>query len=499
VGLGRGEDGKPEGEAARRDRGPREEQAGKHKEEGAVDRSDDLTTMLKNGLIGRREFLQRAMALGLSLPAAGALLAACGGGGGGGEAAPPPAPPAETGGASAGGTSGAPDLEGVTISFGKAPHGEKEIDLFKQWLAPFEEATGAKVEHTVVPWDQLEAQYTAAFSGDKPFDVTYQVSTHLTLFGTRGYFEDLTNWITRPDFKDYTDNTPQAIIDPSIYQGKLYGAPFIIGTIVMFANQDMIEGAGLAVPTTTDELITVGKALTTSDVWGFYTPTTVKDFGWYFNLQNVHNAGGDIVSDDLASATINSQPVIDATQWATDIIQTHKIQPPVGAYDREGGIELFKAGKLALILDEPLRTVPFQEAKLPFKWDIYLPVGWPGGGQTTFSTTGHWVMAAKSKNKDAAWELIKFLSSHDFSLEYNLEYGFVPVRGDVDVSGGDPLLAKNAGWAQNNWDGLVTTPKISQLLDEYVKALEAATSGSSAVADALNEAQKRAEDILAQA
>lgn len=457
-----------------------------------MDRSDDLMTMLRNGQIGRRDFLKRAMALGLSLPAAGALLAACGGGDEGGGAEP--TPPAETGGEAG----GAVDLEGVTIKFGKAPHGETEIDLFKEWFAPFEEQTGAKIEHTVVPWDQLEAQYTAAFSGDDPFDVTYQVSTHLTLFGTRGYFEDMTSYLGRPDFADYVSNTPQAIIDPSIYQGALYGVPFIIGTIVMFANTDMIEGAGLAVPTTTDELIEVGKALTTSDVWGFYTPTTVKDFGWYFNLQNVHNAGGDIVSEDLLSATINSQPVIDATQYATDLINTHKVQPPIGAYDREGGLELFKAQKLAMILDEPLRVVPFQDEGLPFKWDIYLPVGWPGGGQTTFSTTGHWVMAAKSKNKDAAWELIKFISSQPFSQEYNLQYGFVPVRGDVDVTKGDPLLAKNAEWAQNNWDGLVTTPKISQLLDEYVKALEAATSGNTPVADALNEAQKRAEAILAE-
>ena len=76
-----------------------------------MDRSDDLTTMLRNGLIGRREFLKRAIGLGLSLPAAGALLAACGGGDDdGGEAAPPaepaePAPPADTG-AGAGGAVG---------------------------------------------------------------------------------------------------------------------------------------------------------------------------------------------------------------------------------------------------------------------------------------------------------------------------------------------------------------------------------------------------------
>lgn len=456
-----------------------------------MERLDDLAGMVRSGLIGRREFLRRALALGVSLPAAGALLAACGGGDDAEEAA---TPPAATGAAGGGET---PSFDGVKLKFAKAPHGEKEVDLFKEWLQPFQDSTGIEIEHTVVPWDQLEAQYTANFAGDDPFDVTYQVSTHLTLFGERGAFEDLTQWMERPDFAEQRPHFSDAIIAPSIYKDKLYGVPFIIGTIVMFVNKDMLAKAGVEVPTTTDELLEVAKKLKTDDVWGFYTPTTVKDFGWYFNLQNIHNLGADIISEDFSAVTINAPEVVQATQWATDLICTHKVQPPIGAYDREGGIELFKSGKLGLLLDEPLRVVPFQDEGLPFEWDIELPVGAPGGGRTTFSTTGHWVMAAKSKNKEAAWELIKFLSDSPFSLEYNTEYGFIPARDDVDVSGGDPLLAKNLEFAQTAWDGLVTHPKISQILDEYVKGLEAATSCNTSVEDALNSAQKRAEEILA--
>jgi ABC-type glycerol-3-phosphate transport system substrate-binding protein len=452
---------------------------------------DDLTTMLRGGLIGRREFLRRALGLGLSLPAAGALLAACGGGDDEDEAAAP----TDTG--AAGGGGGTTSFEGVTLKFAKAPHGETELDLFEEWLAPFTEQTGIQIEHTVVPWDQLEAQYTSNLAGDDPFDVMYQVSTHLTLFGERGAFEDLTPWIEREDYADVRSHIPDAVLQPSIYQDKLYGVPFITGTIVMFVNLDILAEAGVETPTTTEELIEVAQAVKTDDVWGFIVPTTVKDFGWYFNLQNVHNLGGDIISEDSTSVTINSEPVVQATQYATDLICTHEVQPPVGAYDREGGIELFSAGKVALLLDEPLRVVPFQEANLPFEWTIELPVGAPGGERTTFSTTGHWVMASQSENKEAAWELIKFLSSHDFSLAYNEQYGFIPARDDVDVSGGDPLLAKNLEFATTAWDGLVTHPKISQVLDEYVKALEAATSCDTPVQEALDQAQARAEEILA--
>ena len=396
----------------------------------------------------------------------------------------------------------APDekrFEGVTLKFAKAPHGEDEIENFKTWLAPFEADTGISIEHTVVPWNDLEAIYSANFAGNDVFDVMYQVSTHLTLFGDQGAFVDVTSLIEGADFAADRPRFPSSIVDASVYKDKLYGLPFIIGTIVMFVNLDLLEAAGVEVPTTTDELIAAAAAVQNPpDVWGFYTPTTVVDFGWYFNLQNIHNFGGDIISDDFESATIDSEPVKQATRYAVDLICGAKVQPPLGQYDREGAIELFKGGKLAFLLDEPLRVSVFEDEGLAFDWDIVQPVGAPGGRQTQFSTTGHWVIAEKSQNKDAAWELVKFLSSADFSKTYNERYGFVPARDDADVTGGNALLAKNFEWAMTTWDGLVTHPKIAQLLDEYVKALEAATTCDTSVDDALADAQDRATDILAQ-
>jgi multiple sugar transport system substrate-binding protein len=267
----------------------------------------------------------------------------------------------------------------------------------------------------------------------------------------------------------------------------------------MYANLDLMEAAGITeIPTTGEELVAAAQAIQDPpNVWGFSTPTTVEDFGWYFNLQNVHNFGGDIISDDFTTATMDSQPVIDATQYAVDLICTHEIQPPVGQYDREGAIELFRAGKLAFLLDEPLRVAVFEEEGLPFEWDIAQPVG-NNGNISQFSTTGHWAISTKSEEQEAAWELVKYLSSPEFSATYNERYAFVPARDDVDVSGGNEMLARNFEWAMTTWDGLVTHPQIALLLDEYNQALEAATTCETSVADALAEAQSRAEDLLAQ-
>ena len=258
----------------------------------------------------------------------------------------------------------------------------------------------------------------------------------------------------------------------------------------------MAEAGITEIPSTGPELVAAATAIQSPpEVWGFYTPTTVADYGWYFNLANVHNFGGDIISDDFETATIDSQAVLDATQYATDLICTDRVQPPLGQYDREGAIELFKAGKLAFLLDEPLRAV-FEEEGLPFDWDVAMPVG-NNGNISQFATSGFWVIAEKSDKQEAAWELVKFLSSKEFSKVYNERYAFVPVRDDVDVSGGNEKLARNIDWAQKYWDGLKTHPKIGQLLDEYAKALEEATTCDTDIAESLKAAQARAEAVLA--
>ena len=389
-------------------------------------------------------------------------------------------------------------FEGVTLKFGKAPHGADEIALFETWFEPFEERTGITIEHTVVPWGDVESTYTASFAGDDPFDVTYQVSTHLTLFGERGAFMDVLPRMSAPEYASERAHFIDSAIDASLYQGKLYGVPIIIGSTVMFVNLDLLEQAGVSeIPTTTEELIAAAQAVeANTDAVGFHVPMTTVDFNWYFNLQNVHNFGGDIVSDDYTSATIDSEPVRQATQFGADLICAHGVQPPIGQYNREEGISLFKGGQLAMLLDEPLRVTAFEDEGLPFDWDIAPPVGAPDGTQTMFSTTGHWSVAAESSNPEAAWELVKFLSSAEFMTGYNEVYGWITPRDDITTFLGNEKLQRNLQWIQDSWDGLVTHPNIAQILDEYGQALEAAASCEVSVDDALSEAQARATEIL---
>src|SRR6478735_9244743 len=132
----------------------------------------------------RRQFLKKAAGVAVGLPVAGALA-------GNAVAAPRISL-----------TSRAKPYDGVTLKFAKAPFGTDEKDVIAKLLKPFEDKTGAKVEHTVVPWNVEGATYATNYAGPNPFDVSYQTSTDLTGLGTKGVLEPLNTkqWLDSPSY-----------------------------------------------------------------------------------------------------------------------------------------------------------------------------------------------------------------------------------------------------------------------------------------------------------
>ena len=435
----------------------------------------------------RRDFLKRAAGVAVGLPVAGALA---------GNAAA--VPRIST-------TSRAKPFDGITIQFAKAPFGTDEKDVIAKLIKPWEDKTGAKVEHTIVPWNVEGATYSTNYAGPNPFDVSYQTSTDLTGLGTKGVLEPLNTkqWLDNPNYASTKAKFIPNAIAKSMYKGKLYGLPCIIGGTVIYYNKDLLGKAGVAnIPRSEPELMAAAAKIAKlgNGTWGHNVSLSNKDFAWYFLYHGLHNRGVDIISKDQSKVTFNVPQAASALQFYVDMI-TNKIQPPVGQYDREAGVALFKAGRIGFLTDEPLRLAVFRTEKLPFKWDFINPVG-VGSKRTIFSTTGHWVMAAKGKNKDAAWDFVKFLSSPAFANGFGQHYGWAPVRSDVNTSK-DPSTGKNDAQVQRinayvlkGWDGLPTGPKMAQLTDVYGQAIEAAGSGKMSVKAALAKAQADGTAIL---
>jgi multiple sugar transport system substrate-binding protein len=430
----------------------------------------------------RRDFIKKAAAVGLALPAAGAL----------------------AGSAAARSTIQVRDrarsqYEGVTLSFAKAPFGNDEKDVIAKLLKPFTDKTGIKYTHTVVPWQTEGAAYATNYAGPNPYDVSYQTSTDLTSLGQKGVLEVLntSQWLNAPSFASTKAKFIPGILQSHTWDGKIWGLPCIIGGTVIYYNKDLLKAAGVNQPPATyNQLVAAAKKVTDApNVWGFSVPLTNQDFTWYFLYNNLHNWRGEMVSRDGKRATFNTRAFQRSLQQSVDLVLKHKVQPPVGQYNRDAALALFTGGRLAMVQDEPLRLPVFRDQKLPFAWDFINPVG-SAGKRTIFSTSGTWVMAAKGKNKGAAWELVKYLSSPAFASEFGNHYGWAPVRKDVNTAGGDKQVARVNKYVLTSWDGLKVHPKNAQLTNIYGQAIEAAATGKKTVAQALADAQKEATRVL---
>ena len=105
-------------------------------------------------------------------------------------------------------------------------------------------------------------------------------------------------------------------------------------------------------------------------------------------------------------------------------------------------------------------------------------------------------MASKGKNRDAAWELVKFLSSPAFANEFGAHYGWAPVRSDVNTSKGDAQVKRVNKYVLEGWDGLPTGPKMAQLTTSTARRSRQPRPASKSVKAALAKAQKDGTRIL---
>ena len=315
----------------------------------------------------RRDFLKKAAGAALALPAAGAVVGAA--------AAAPRVKVGET----------AQPYAGVTLQFAKAPFGTDEKDVIAKLLAPFEKLTGIKVVHTIVPWNVEGATYATNYAGPNPFDVSYQTSTDLTGLGTKGVLEVLNTakWLNAPSFASTRSKFIPNAIAKSMYQGKLYGLPCIIGGTVVYYNKDLLAKAGVtSIPTNTAQMAAAATKVMKNGgtgVWGYQTPMTDKDFNWYFQYHNIHNRGTDIISKDPSRRSPSTTAGnVAALQAAVDMILKYKAQPPVGQYDREAGVVAVPGRPDRLPRRRAAPAVGFPRGEAPVQVGLRQPDGRPG-------------------------------------------------------------------------------------------------------------------------
>jgi len=391
-------------------------------------------------------------------------------------------------------------------------------------VAPFEKQSGIDVNVQLVGWDvQFDRIRNAAVSGKGP-DVTQAGTTQVPFFAALGGFEDLSGRVG--------DIGGESAYAPGVWQTTQvagrdgdYAVPWFTEARSIYYRKDLLEKAGVdpataftdwdAFHATLKKLKDSG-AVDNKKTYAFGAPGK-KAFDLVHHLMPfVWDAGGAELNEDASEATIDSPQAQEGVRFFADLVPEGLYDPTALEKDGQQVEDSYKGGRLAVWIGGPwvLATIPRKDD------DVWVPearnnVGvapmptGPTGKAYTFVGGSNLMMFKSSENKDAAWELMKFLSKDDTQTAYADLMGMFPARLDPQ----EQASTKDANYAafyKAIQDGrtYAPIPQWGQVETAYRtrfgNILETAAGqgkedySPDAVAKELEEATKEANGLLAQ-
>ena len=284
-------------------------------------------------------------------------------------------------------------------------------------------------------------------------------------------------------------------------EGKTWGIPFQRSTIVAYYNKDMFSAAGLdpeAPPTTWDEMISMGKALTKDNTYGLMIPSTGYPY-WMFQALAIQN-GKEVMSNDGLTTYFDDSKVVETLDFWKSLSVEHGIMP-TGTVEWGTLRQAFLEGKTAMMWHSTgnLTAVKknasfnFGVAELPANMRKGSPTG--GGNFYIFKDTS-------AEEQAAAVKLIKFMTSPEKAAEWSIATGYMGVSPAAYET--DALKAYTASFppalvARNQLENAVaefSTFETARVRDGLNNAIQSALTGAKSPKDALVEAQSSAERLL---
>jgi len=194
--------------------------------------------------------------------------------------------------------------------------------------------------------------------------------------------------------------------------GKQLGLPREATTTLLVYNKELMQKNGVTFPTeswTWDDFLKAAQQLTKGEgaqkTWGVAGIVGVGGAPYYPYVK-VWQEGGDVVDKTRTKMTLHQSPAVDQMQWIADLINKQNVHPWADSFPGQNMMEGWATGRIGMAVSISVYT-NFNKAQ--FDWDImHIPKGKTRVTRT--ASAGH-SMTAASKNKDAAWEIVKLLGS----------------------------------------------------------------------------------------
>ncbi|MBO0431219.1 extracellular solute-binding protein [Enterococcus sp. DIV0660C] len=254
-------------------------------------------------------------------------------------------------------------------------------------------------------FDQLEALALDGPAGKGP-DVMMAAYDRIGALGQQGHLAE----VKLGNEADY-DETDKAQVT---YDGKIYGEPAVIETLVLYYNKDLIDAA----PTTFKEVEDLAKdeRFAFDSEAGKNTGFLAKWTDFYYSYGLLAGYGGYVFGEDGTDASdigLNNAGAVEGITYATDWFQNVW---PKGMQDVTSAgdfvTQQFTSNKAAAIIDGPWQAQSYKESKVNYGV-AKIPTLDNGESYQPFGGGKGWVVSNYAKNKDVAQKWLDYVTNQE--------------------------------------------------------------------------------------
>ena len=379
---------------------------------------------------------------------------------------------------------------------------EAQQPVIQENVDKFNAAHEGEIHVTIeqIPWGTYWTKLDASLETDEAPDV-FWMNVYVYKYADAGLLEPLDAYIKKDNFD--TGIYAQGRLNAYNLSGVQYALPKGLDTVVVALNTEIFSRSGVDLPKegwTWDDMRAIATQLkdAIAAAGGSEYPIVMELDAQPSWMNFLYQNGGYFLSDDGKTTGVAEAASKDAVQQVVDLMDNGQMAP-YSVLSETKGTDLFISGQAGIVFIGSWKSSVLESSTLAENGNIQL-IQMPKMAVNNSCNMGGlgYVMSSRCENKDAAWELIKYITGPEAEA-YEAEKGIdIPaclsaqsayVANFKNINAQVFMDASTTGFAYPSngnfdWTGYVND------------AMAEAFSGTKTVSDALDNGAAQAQAVL---
>lgn len=378
------------------------------------------------------------------------------------------------------------------------PLADNDKEAWDPIFKKFEEENNCEIELELIPWTNYAEKYATAISANEGPNIGYMYAEMFPQFIEMNAVEDLTSYLKDEDYENYLYIYAAKMMD------GIYGLPIEAANPgILYYNKDILEELGEQPPKTWEDFMRICKKAIKDtdgdgkvDQWGLAQGWGSKTFGslnwnWYPYLWQ---AGGDIYNEDLKTVKFNDKSGLEAAEFLNELKEV--IPPDALSKNSNEMIEsVFGPGKAAFTIMLSSAATTYDTSFPDLNWGFVTSLENKDVG--AFASVDDITLMSASKNKELAFKLMQHMLSAESMTEFHKLIPRAPITKGEKYQG-DPRYEEMIERDKDMYRPLMVGPHGVEIYEYLWKQLQSMIAGDITPKEALDEAARYANDLLAQ-